>query len=394
MKFVFDVKELKSDRREAGMRIVEATVYMQTLPIIPNKVNIRNFKPQNPNYKRMKDQLATEELGKKFRIKNNGIADSVATLRVINGGSQIEVTIDDLDIHGRFNGNHTQMAAQAAQKDPDKHPGIVQAEVDVVFYVGATREEVVELARASNSGMAQSKNDIFNAEGVFDPLFEVLEERSRKLVQRKAGDVPSSEAPFLGSDLVRRVAIMDNEAYPIEKGRHPKRAYSGAGGVANSWAAGKFTNNLPLLQEIVDLEGLICKYIVSSADPNAKHPSAQKRQGIEMFGREDEEKYHKPELLLAGELLPKTTASAFVWPILASFRVFIKNGKFIEPVAVLFGKHGPSLIRHVRNLYNGEAFDAFAKLDSTWKSVASTMLDRAADDGVVISTKKTRKKAA
>lgn len=379
MKYQFDVHEVKSDEQVAGMRVVEVTAHLMTLPLLPAKINIRNYKPQSPYVKAMKQQLTTKEGGELFNSLNTGIKVACSDLRVFE--DRVVATIEDEDGEGNFQGNHTQHVVSAAQQDPVKYPGVLEGKVTLTFYVGADRQTVFQLARAANAGLNQKKNDILNYQGVFEPLFDVVEERTAKLVQKKVGDSAPSVAPYLASDLVRRLALLDNSAYPIESGKHPTRVYSGAGGVTTSFAAGAFRDQLDLLQDGIDLEALIANYIVETS--GGGNSNAQRCQGIEMFGKDGEEKKHKAYTTLAGKVLTKTPSVSFVMPALSAFRVFIRNRKFIKPIGELFAEYGPAIVQAVRAQYAGEALDSFGKDKRLWKAVANQALTLAQRDGYV-----------
>jgi hypothetical protein len=82
----------------------------------------------------------------------------------------------------------------------------------------------------------------------------------------------------------------------------------------------------------------------------------------------------KPSTLITGKEFNITVAPPFIMPVLAAFRVLIRDGKWIMPKEEMWEKYGVMLVERLWETYKNEGRSSaasFARSKSTWNTLTN-----------------------
>src|SRR5262249_53350325 len=157
-------------------------------------------------------------------------------------------------------------------------------------------------------------------DGDWTELRKFLPPASRRLVFFKPNDPDvDPDADFDVTDLVRRLAVMNNEMFPAEEGIHPVQAYSGIGSLVRQYDRNRFTTLAERIPDILKLEELTVRKYEELYGRGKKDDGKEKIDLSRTSGCSSE-----PSTLLSGYQASVTIADPFVLPVLAAFRVFVQ----------------------------------------------------------------------
>jgi len=83
---------------------------------------------------------------------------------------------------------------------------------------------------------------------------------------------------------------------------------------------------------------------------------------------------NQPSTLITGRTFNLTVAPPFVMPVLAAFRVLIKDGKWIKPIEELWEQYGEMLVEKLWDTYRNEGRSSaasFGRSKSTWNTLTN-----------------------
>lgn len=305
--------------------------------------------------KEMLSTLATDP--ESFVLKNNGMMLVAKSLQ--SKGTEVTLVCSEPEEeefapgHGVLNGGHTYKVLMEALANAKRYPNAGDAVVMVTVALGIDDEEISRISKARNTSEKVPLHALRNLDGDWTDLKQYLPEESRKLVFFKPNDPdvdPDSE--FDVTDLVRRLAVMNNELFPAENGEHPVRAYSGIGALVRQYDKKKFTKLAQRLPDILKLEELVVRKWETLYGRNSGRDVGDGKDKIDLSrtsGCNSE-----PSLLLSGYRASVTIADPFVLPVMAAFRVFLRNGKWLMPMDDAWTKYGERTIRDLWKAYKEE----------------------------------------
>jgi hypothetical protein len=319
----------------------------------------------------------------KFILYNGGImilADQIAATRVEGGDFNVRMklnvpsTEDEGDFlgHGVLNGGHTYTALIHAlhgkHKRGESYPNLSNAFVQVSVAVGINEDEISSISRARNLSLSVPLYALKNLARDWKPIEDALPKEYRQNVLFK----PNEDGEFEGkanynvTDLIRRLALLNNNLFDFRQDKHPIKVYASPGSLVQGWKEEDYQEVIPLLKDILWLEQKIMERHV---EVNGRAATGKKLIISKVSGCSG-----KPMKLITGKEISLTIGDIFYMPILAAFRVLIKDGQWTKPVDTLWEEWGPKLVDKLWDTYKSEgrnSASAFARSKSTWSTLAN-----------------------
>jgi hypothetical protein len=361
------------------------TLAVRELPQgFPYGPNARNADLTAKPAKAMLETLRSEPY--QFIYYNNGImlvVNSLQAKRVEGGDFEVRLgytepneETEDFLGHGVLNGGHTYKALMHAlygkHNRGETYPDIDKAHVQVTIAVGVDEENVASISRARNLSKAVPDYALKNLEGDWQKIEEYLPSKFRKNVIFKPNEFENDldDTPrYTVVDIVQRLALFNNELFDFKKDSHPITAYTGKGSLVSKWNNKNYEHILPLLPDILWLEEKVMEAheSLNGLSSNGKKIVITKVSGCS----------NQPSTLITGRTFKKlTVAPPFVMPVLAAFRLLIKDGQWIKPVEKLWDEYGMMLVERLWDTYKieGRASAAsFGRSKSTWNTLTNTI---------------------
>jgi len=331
-------------------------------------VRAKNLPPNwklgpNARYANLKNKPAKEMLSTlasdpdSFVFKNNGMMLVAKSLK--SEGNDVTIVCDEPGEgdfspgHGVLNGGHTYTVLLEALKNPRKYPNAGNAVVFVTVALGIEDEEISRISKARNTSEKVPLHALRNLDGDWTELKQHLPATSRHLVFFKPNEPDvDPDATFDVTDLVRRLAVMNNELFPAQDGEHPVRAYSGIGALVRQYDKRKFTKLAQRLPDILKLEELVVRKWEELYGRNRVRGEGDAKDKIDLSrtsGCSSE-----PSLLLSGYQARVTIADPFILPVMAAFRVFLHDGEWMMPMEEAWTQYGERTIRDLWKAYKEE----------------------------------------
>ncbi|MFH7027216.1 MAG: AIPR family protein [Heteroscytonema crispum UTEX LB 1556] len=377
-------KAYKEDR-ESGRVIWNLTVPVCQVPKdLPLDPNARLANEKRRTVKSMMDTLAKKP--EEFIFYNNGILIVADSIHVkghgTGGGFDVELLLVSPDEeqeekfigNGIVNGGHTYTAIMKARENYDKLQSrrskpklnsetgkadfseLENASIQISVLVNISQEEISNISRYRNTSESVEEFSLKNLAGEWDIIEKNLPPECKPYVAFRDGE----DKPYDVTDLVRRLACINNKVYPWRSGldgstKHPSATFTAYGTLIKNWKKDDFTEIVPLLNDVLYLE----ECLRSEYD---RQKGLSKLNGVEK----------KTYRFITGKEFNHTLPLPFVFPILAAFRVFIKDGQWEKPVKQLWDEMGNTLLNNLLTAYRNEgrgnpAF--FGRSASTWSNL-------------------------
>ncbi len=373
---------------DSGRVLWNLTVPVCELPEgLPLDPNARLANEKRRTVKGMLKTLA--EKPQEFIYYNNGIliiADSIEVKgHGTGGGFDIVLLLETPDGNeeekfignGIVNGGHTYTAIMKAR---DRYKNLKsnnfkakvntdtgkidyfdfeQALVQISILINVSQEQISDISRYRNTSESVEEFSLKNLAGEWDIIQQHLSPEYKQYVAFRDGE----DKKFDVTDLVRRLACINNKLYPWrgEDGtasKNPTSAFTSYGRLIKNWKKEDFTQVVPLLDGLLEIEELLRKEYDDT-------------KGISKYNGIEKKNYK----FITGKEFTHTLALPFIFPILAAFRVFVKDGKWEQPPQELWNKMGSTLVINLLAAYKNEgrgnpAF--FGRSTSTWSNLLLT----------------------
>lgn len=376
-------KACRSHRSEDGREIWTVTVPVTELPQeLKLGPNARYAKLTNKPSREMLDTLRNDP--ESFVFKNNGmmvVADSISVK-----GNDVTITCkepgpdDDFPGHGVLNGGHTYAALREALKrsrDGNReYKNVSDASVIMTIAIGVEEDEIWRISRARNTSEKVPLHALRELAGDWAILKEHLPEQSRKLVAFKPNEPGAEEAPYDVTDLVRRLALLNNAMFPAEKGVHPVKAYTSIGGLVKQFSQKDFLKVAPLLGDAIKLEDRVVACWNDARGKGEGKIAIAKASGVT----------RETTVLLSGREVDLSLPAPFVLPVVAAFRVFAKDGKWAAPLDELWEKYGERTVQALWETYKeqGKSSPAvFGRNKGSWAATCDLTKMAAIQQGIL-----------
>ncbi|MBV9300858.1 MAG: AIPR family protein [Acidobacteriaceae bacterium] len=173
-------------------------------------------------YRDVKASLEGKEaLPGTFDLMNKGITILATQVRVLEKDRDtrvVEVSVDD-EQGGVVDGAHTAKVIEQANEEGTTHP---DQYVEVYVRTGVSDGIVTDIARGLNTGMQVAPKSIYNIDGVFQWLKEIVD-------KQPYGDIfswkESDTQEYDVRDLIGVLEIFNVFDFPNDGGKHPISAY-------------------------------------------------------------------------------------------------------------------------------------------------------------------------
>lgn len=379
--YAFACQKVCRSHRIDNRELWALTVLAKDLPLgLKYGPNARFAELKTRAAKDMLETLETEP--ESFIFKNNGIMVVADSLR----SEDNKVTLvchesepdDDSPGHGVLNGGHTYRVLQHALSSTDPRFTNVgeKAAVLITVGLGIPDEEIWRISRARNTSEKVPLHALRELAGDWSIVKANLPASSRHLVAFKPNDPEATDELYDTTDLVRRLALLNNEAFPAEDGVHPVAAYTSITSVVKRYKPETFLSVGQLLPDVLKLEELIVRHW---EEINGNGPN---KVGITRASGCSAESC----TLLSGHRAKLTLADPFVLPIIAAFRVFIKDGKWVQPMEDLWEKYGPKTVKALWEAYRetGRSSAAvFGRAKGSWAAACDLTKSAAIQMGLI-----------
>lgn len=355
---------------------------------IPQKANLREATGMNRNvYKDVRESLrGNEALPGSFDLLNLGITIIGEDVKALDK-RVFEVLIDD--DYGIANGGHTANLIWECQDDDTIAEG-QHVEVKIITGVEGPNEHTmrVDIARGQNTGIAVKPQSIFELDGAFQGIKDVVApfEWSDDIAYKESD---SSEIDI--RELISALEIINVIDFPNRSGKHPIAAYEkwstplkkyGDDFKENRDEPGgrKYAKLEPLLPQVLELYDIIRRdFLRIYAKEVSKHAAKLKIV-------EDAPKKSGAFQFRFGGLEPheRRLTKGAAYPILGSFRNYVRInpesglaewvGGF-DNVKAVWNEIGKDLVLETREATNsiGNAPDVLGKNRNHWANLYRTV---------------------
>lgn len=376
-------KACRSHCADDGREIWTVTVPVSELPDgLKLGPNARYARLTNKPAREMLETLRTDP--ESFVFKNNGImvvADSIAVQ-----GTKVTITCkepgpdDEFPGHGVLNGGHTYFAIREAlrraNQGQEAFRSATDASVIVTIAIGVDEDDIWRISRARNTSEKVPLHALRELAGDWAILKEYLPEKSRPLVAFKPNEPGFEDAPYDVTELVRRIALINNAMFPAERGVHPVKAYTSIGSLVKQFDRKAFLDVAHLLPDVLKLEERVV---------HCWHTMRGKGEGKIAIARASGVSLEKT-MLISGLEVDLSLPAPFVLPIVAAFRVFIQNGAWVAPIDELWEKYGPRTVEALWETYKeqGKSSPAvFGRNKGSWAAACDLTKMAAIQMGVL-----------
>jgi AIPR protein len=342
--------------------------------------NARLADPKRPTVKKMLDTLGQSP--EDFIFFNNGIliiANSVSVKgRKDGSGFDVELSLlspneeedEDFIGNGIVNGGHTYLAVKKAIDAYERLSSKItkskkvrgvsssgdfqrldEAYIQISVMSNVREDDIPKISRYRNTSEKVEEFSLKNLANEWDTIQENLPEDYLNRIAFKDGE----GKPFDVTDIVRRLACINGEIFPWQDQKHPIATCSAYGHLIKNWKKINFQSVVHLTEDALYLEDLIREEFDCQSGIS-KFKCIKKKSFQSITGKEFE--HHIP--------------ITFIFPILAAFRVFIRNGQWVKPVDELWQDVGKKLVYEHLDRYRKEGRGnpaAFGRSNSTWTSL-------------------------
>ncbi len=379
--YEFPCQKVCRTHRNETSELWTLTVQAKDLPLeFKYGPNARYAELNTRAAKDMLDTLATNP--ESFIFKNNGIMLVAESLK----SEGTEVTLKCLETeegeeapgHGVLNGGHSYKVLHYAlsSKDPKFKEVGEKAFVTLTVGIGIPEDEIWRISRARNTSEKVPLHALRELAGDWSIVKAHLPESSRPFVAFKPNDPEDKHELYDTTDLIRRLALLNNKMFPAEEGIHPVSAYTSISSLVKKYKQADFKDIAPLLPDALKLEELIIRHWETMRGRGADRISITRASGCSTDSM----------LLLSGYEAGMTLADPFVLPVIAAFRVFIENGKWASPMEELWEKYGPKTIQALWEAYRetGRGSAAtFGRAKASWAAACDLTKSAAIQKGII-----------
>jgi hypothetical protein len=385
--YAFSCEKVCRSHREDGRELWTLTVRAKNLPTtFKYGPNARFATLTNKPAKEMLDTLRGDPAS--FVFKNNGMMLVAGTIRA--SGDHVELVCqeaeqdDTLPGHGVLNGGHTYRCLTEALANPQKYVEAAEKAVVTITVAIGIVDDVWRISKARNTSEKVPLHALRELAGDWSALKAYLPKQTQLLglVAFKPNELGAEAAEFDPTDLVRRIALMNNRMFPAEKGQHPVNAYLSVGSLVRTYKQEDFLDLAPLLPDVLRLEELVVREWESA---NGHRKKADKLGVISNVSGCSGEAIR----LLSGYKASLTLADPFVLPVMAAFRVFVKDGQWVRPLDDLWRDYGRRTIEALWDAYNesGRSSAAyFGRSKASWMAACDLTKGVALQNGWITVT--------
>ncbi len=275
-----------------------------------------------------------EDSPRSFFFKNRGITLLVERANFDNDSKELSLEFSNPEIHGMLDGGHTYkiITKTLESLDESEKKDFDDAHVRIEILEGfSDSEDVVDIVEARNTSTQVKDQSIEDLLGHFNSIKNVLKnERYAERIAYKEIELTEdgNKKDIDVKEILSYLVCFDVEAFDGKK--HPIVAYSGKGAVLSHVKENRerIEKYLPLLPQILTLKDEIYEKM-----PDAYNKATEGKFGaltgvIEISRKKNAEPI---ELPFSGAESTYVIPSAFIYPILASFRnlVEIKDNKCV-----------------------------------------------------------------
>ena len=371
---VSDLKRIETALDYKGYRNYICVVDVLSLPPIKDwnaNSNVRDAKSRGKVPDAIREGLIENEL---FVYMNRGILLMAESMNFDNAKKQVTVNFKHKDQHGIGDGGHTRLIiseeaeALIAKKREEKNP--IDRQVKVEILVGFDLSETRDIVGARNTSNQVKPQGLLELGKEFDPLKKHLkDERYFEEISFKEYELfPGTDKPkpIDVMDIISVMTMFDTVRYDSQ--HHPIIAYSSKARCLTNFEEAVTTNGgnnklissyerlYPIVPDLLRLRDTIYLNLPEIYNTVGKEERSDVTGG--KFGNltgvvtYDKPTVHLPFLVCKAKY---RIPMAFIFPLLAAFRVFLELGREghykwideIDPFELLKGNLGRKMVLHL-----------------------------------------------
>jgi hypothetical protein len=273
---------------------------------------------------------------------------------IVNGGHTYTAIMKALDHYNRLKSKQSKIKSNSTTTTAE-YSQLEKASIQISVLVNISQEEISNISRYRNTSETVEEFSLKNLAGEWDIIEQYLPPECKPYVAFREGE----DKQYDVTDLVRRLACINNKIYPWRGSdgspKNPSATFTAYGTLIRKWKKDDFVEVVPLLKDILYIEERL-------RNEYDARKGLSKLKGVEK----------KTYLFITGKEFNHTLPLPFVFPILAAFRVFIKDGKWEKPIEQLWDEMGKTLLSNLLTAYTNEgrgnpAF--FGRSASTWSNL-------------------------
>ncbi len=378
--YAFDCQKACRSHRIDGRELWTLTVRAKDLPLgWKYGPNARYAEINTKAAKEMLETIAVDPAS--FVFKNNGIMVVADSIKV--EGTEVALVCrepdpdEDAPGHGVLNGGHTYKVLKHAleSRDPRYKDVADKVFVTITVGIGIPEEEIWRISRARNTSEKVPLHALRELAGDWSIVKNNLPVASRHLVAFKPNDPEAPDAEYDTTDLIRRLALLNNQMFPAEQGVHPVSAYVSIGTVVKKYTPAAFALVAPVLPDVIRLEELVVRHW-EEVNGRGKLAMIANASGCSA----------ESSVLLSGYKSRLTLADPFVLPVIAAFRVFLTNGQWHQPMQELWERFGAKTVQALWETYKetGKSSAAvFGRARGSWAAACDLTKSAAIQMGLI-----------
>lgn len=356
---------------------------VKSLPLgLPYKnVNAREPNPNRLIYKEVEKTLLNENgTTNIFHQKNSGItviADQVKKNFSIGGLENYTLVIDDDKKQGIANGNHTySIIGKNIENNPEAITDHQYVTVEVL--TGIDDYLAHQISQGLNTSIQVHEKSLQNLQGNFDWLKSCL---GKKLTEKIAFS-ENQNLPYDIREILSILYTLNIRLFPNERFDQPTSAYNNSGKVLDSFIkrSEHFIAMTPIIKDCL----VLFETIVCGRDDFPGYRKVWNKAGgkAAAWSATQTKKKNPHQFYFINQSSKYKLDKAFLYPIISSFRWFIKDdGKefkwsiSFDKVLKAWEKNGFILLRHVREAWqdNKQHYSTIGKMGSLYSQLHSTM---------------------
>jgi hypothetical protein len=350
---VHSFRHIETPFLKSGRRNYYAVTEVRNLPDLSKwrEVNVRDPKLIGRVPNAIKNSV--NDKPDTFLFMNRGLCLTVDSISFDNKNSNLTITFDDPKIHGLLDGGHT-YSVIVNELDGLNFPQYIKLE----FLEGFSSDEITNIVDARNTSKQVQDESLLEKAGVFDELRAAINTQhyaSQIAYKEYQLNQDGSPKPIDIRDVIAILTCFDVANF--SSSNHPTIAYSSKGGCLDHFDKNQaaYKDLYPIADDLLRLHDKVYELLPDMYNQGRKDATGASGKFGALTGV-SLKKRTKTNLYFTGRTSEYSIPSGFVYPILASFRAFLRKGSSgyewihgVDPEKLLKGDLGKELANDLGN---------------------------------------------